>query len=51
MCIRDRETTYSIANDADLDKLVMFPYGKFMVVEDFETPRTSTIEMCIRDRL
>ena len=37
------ETTYSIANDADLDKLVMFPYGKFMVVEDFETPRNRIV--------
>lgn len=37
------ETTYSIANDADLAKLAMFPYGKFVVVEDFETPRTSAV--------
>lgn len=35
------EETYSIANDADLNKLDMFPYGKFVVVEDFETSRTS----------
>ena len=33
------EETYSIANDADLNKLDMFPYGKFVVVEDFETSR------------
>lgn len=35
------EETYSIANDADLNKLDMFPYGKFVVVEDFETSRTN----------
>lgn len=37
------ETTYSIANDADLAKLSMFPYGKFVVVEDFETSRTGAV--------
>ena len=37
------EETYSIASDEDLDKLAMFPYGKFVVVEDFETARTSRV--------
>ena len=37
------EETYSIANDSDLNKLAMFPYGKFVVVEDFETARTGRI--------
>lgn len=37
------EETYSIANDSDLSKLAMFPYGKFVVVDDFETARTSRI--------
>lgn len=36
------EVTYSIGSDADLSKLAMFPYGKFVVVDDFTMTRTSS---------
>lgn len=36
------EVTYSLGSDADLSKLAMFPYGKFVVVDDFTMTRSAT---------
>lgn len=43
LCFTTEEVTYSIACDEDLDKLAMFPYGKFVVVEDFTSSRASGV--------
>lgn len=38
------ETTYSLETDADLDKLALFPYGKFTMVKDIETSRGRVVD-------